>query len=319
MINMTRLFSCFILVMVILAAFCLPGITLAQNGEEPATENTTLPEEEEEPVPELILAPEEEEEPKIEEKVTLNALYPKVESIAGGTFEFNVEFRYIGIENKVFDVKFQAPMGWDIYMTPRYEKEKKISSVTLKPSFTSGEELRIVATAPGFPLPEPGDYKITIQAISDTISGSTEVTAVLTAYYFLAVIPTNERYNTNARAGEDNFYSIKVGNLSTDVVEDIKFSPDSPEGWSVTFNPDKIEVIEAFSEQTVEVTIKPPPKAVAGDYMISIRASGKQASADEIDVRVTVKTPTIWGWVGVGIIVVVVIGLIFVFMRFSRR
>ena len=64
--------------------------------------------------------------------------------------------------------------------------------------------------------------------------------------------------------------------------------------------------------------IKPPPKTVAGDYMITLHVSGKQATADKMDVRVTVETPSIWGWVGVIIIVIVVVGLIVVFMRFGR-
>ena len=77
--------------------------------------------------------------------------------------------------------------------------------------------------------------------------------------------------------------------------------------------------MEAIDEQSIDVNIKPPPKAVAGDYMISLRASGKQTSAGEISIRVTVETPTIWGWVGVVIILIVVIGLVVIFMRFSRR
>ena len=72
-------------------------------------------------------------------------------------------------------------------------------------------------------------------------------------------------------------------------------------------------------EQTINVNIKPPTETVAGDYVISLRASGKQTSADEMNIRVTVETPTIWGWVGVVIILIVVIGLIVIFMPFSRR
>ena len=281
---------CCLLLLVIASAFCLPGIVSAQDDV-----------------------------PALEEKIMLSTLYPRVESIAGGTFEFNVSFQYIGLGSKVFDVTFTAPPGWDTYMTPRYEKEKKISSFTLQPSFTTGEEFRIVAIAPAFPLPEPGDYRITVEAISDTVSGSTDVTAVITAYYLLKALPTNERYDTSARAGEDNVFSIVVANLSTDVVNDINFIANNPEGWSVTFNPDKIEVMEPFTEQTVEVTIKPPSRTVAGDYMMSIRTSATQVSDERMNIRVTVKTPTIWGWVGVGIIIVVVIGLLVVFMRFSRR
>jgi uncharacterized membrane protein len=276
----------------LLLAISLPGIALAQEGEEPT----------------------------IEEKIMLRPDFPTVESIAGGEFEFRVTFSYIGVDSKVFDLRTTAPPDWEVYMTPRYEKERKITSINLKPSLTtSGEELRIVATAPFWPLPEPGDYKITVQAVSSTVQSSTELTARVTARYNLSTISTNERYNTTARAGEDNIFSIKVRNLGTDAIDNVNFSPDNPEGWSITFTPDKIDVLEAIDEQVVEVNIKPPPKTVAGDYMISLRASGKQATADKMDIRVTVETPTIWGWVGVAIILIVVIGLIIIFMRFSRR
>ena len=56
----TRFLSCFILLIVSLVTFSLPGLALAQD---------------------------EEEGPKIEESVNLRPLYPKVESIAGGNFE----------------------------------------------------------------------------------------------------------------------------------------------------------------------------------------------------------------------------------------
>ena len=85
------------------------------------------------------------------------------------------------------------------------------------------------------------------------------------------------------------------------------------------FTPDKIDLLNALDEQLVDVNIKPPADTIAGDYDIRVRASGTQSSADEVKIRVTVETSTIWGWVGVAIILVVVAGLIVIFMRFSRR
>ncbi|MFH1646967.1 MAG: NEW3 domain-containing protein [Chloroflexota bacterium] len=289
--KMLRILSSLVLLLVALAAICLPGIALAQD----------------------------EETPKIQEKIKVSPLYPRVESIAGGDFVFNVEFAYIGAEPKAFDIRFSPPPGWDVYMTPRYEKDKKISSVTLKPTFAAGEEFLVTATAPFWPLPDPGEYRIGIEAISETISGNTNVTAEVTAKYYLQTTSANERLNTTAGAGKDNVYSIVVTNLSTAPVDNIQFSSKKPDGWSIKFTPDKIDIMDALDQQTVDVTIAPPPKAVAGDYNITIQASGKQITASEMNVRVTVETATIWGWVGVAIIVVVVAALIVIFMRFSRR
>jgi len=42
-------------------------------------------------------------------------------------------------------------------------------------------------------------------------------------------------------------------------------------------------------------------------------------TTDNIDVRVTVETPSIWGWIGIAIIVIVVIGVAVIFARLGRR
>jgi len=297
-----RLLSFFSILLVSLLALCTYGIALAQEGEEPQ--------------PELISEP---EETKPREWIAVNPTYPEIESVAGGDFEFEVQFTYVGMDARIFDLRTTAPTGWDVYMTPPYEKEKKISSIRLQPTISAPEKIRLVATAPFWPLPDPGKYKITLEAIAEDIENSAELTAVITAKYVLNIFPETEQYNTVARAGEDNFFAIRTQNLSSAAVDNIKFSSTHPDGWTIEFKPDKIDVMEAISDQTIEVNIKPPSKAIAGDYIINLKAAGKQISAKDIDVRITVETPTIWGWVGVIIILIVVIGLIAVFMRFSRR
>ena len=134
----------------------------------------------------------------------------------------------------------------------------------------------------------------------------------------MLLLSANERLNTTATAGKDNFFSIEVANLGTAALDNIKFSSTKPSGWTIEFTPDKIDSLKAIDSQTVDINIKPPTETIAGDYQITIRVSGEQAS-EKIDIRVTVETPTIWGWVGVAIIVLVVAGLAYIFMRFSRR
>jgi uncharacterized membrane protein len=177
----------------------------------------------------------------------------------------------------------------------------------------------VVATAPFWPLPEPGAYTITLEVVSGNISDTIQFTAIITAKYRLQAISTTERWNTKAKAGKDNIFSIKIQNLSTAAVDNIKFSPTKPEGWTIEFTPDKIDLLNALDEQLVDVNIKPPADTIAGDYDIRVRTSGTQTSTDEVKIRVTVETSTIWGWVGVAIILVVVAGLVVIFLRFSRR
>jgi uncharacterized membrane protein len=295
-------------------AMLLPGLALAQDEEEPATDNATPP-------PTLIseptVTPEEPETPP--DTITASTEFPKIEAIATGSFAFTVQLLYKGQTDRDFDLNVTVPPGWDAYITPQYDTTR-ISSINMGSSFTSvTKSVKVNATPPTFPLPDPGEYTITFEAVNGDVKGEIDLTAKIIAKYLLDASPSNQRFNTKAKAGQDNVFSIQVTNVGSAAIDNITFSSDKPDGWEVTYKPEKIDILQVFDPQSVDVNIKPPPKTVAGDYMITLRVSGKQAYADSMDIRVTVETPTIWGWVGVGIIVVVVIGLAVIFIRFGRR
>ncbi len=311
-------FSLLILVTIILATFSLTGVVLAQDGEETGTDNATpevQPISEETPEPELIS-----EESEEENTITLSAEYPEIEAIATESFEYNVKVDYKGEEDRIFDLNTIVPTGWSSYITPQYEAIR-IPSIKIEGSEFSvnSKSIKVSVTPPTWPLADPDEYIITIEASSEDVVGTIELTAKITAKYVLTAEPTTDLYNTRVKAGKDNIFSIDVTNIGTDFISNITFDTNNPEGWEITFNPEKIDLLEIITPNTVDVNIKPPPKTVAGDYMVTLRVNGKEASADKISVRVTVETPTIWGWVGVAIIVVVIIGLIVIFMRFGRR
>ncbi len=253
------------------------------------------------------------------EKIEINPTYPRIEAIAGSSFTFEVELKFTGDNPKVFDLQAVGPKGWEVYMTPQYQKDVKISSIRLEPAFTTGTKISVIANAPFYPLPDPGSYKITLNASSATIKGGSDLTAVITAKYQLVVISANQRLNTTAQPGKDSFFAAKIQNMGSATIDKINFSSTKPEGWTIEFKPDKVDSLAALSENDVQVNIKPDAKTIAGDYMVSLTASGTQSSSQRIDIRVTVETPSVWGWVGVAIIAVVVIGLALIFTRFSRR
>jgi len=336
--KMVKIFSFLSLFIMMLTVFSLPAVVLAQDEEQDTTDNTTLlsdntttpaepeliPEPEEEPPPEPAEPPQPEpiSEPEEEEKIdtiTMSTEFPTIEANATETFTFAVEITYDGEADRVFDLNANTPAGWNAYVTPQYDS-KRISSISIDGGIlTQKKNVKVTATPPSWPLADPGIYTITLEATSDIVIGTIDLNAEITPTGRLTAVPSNQLYNTKAKAGQDSIFAITVTNVGTAPINNITFSYDSPEGWEITFNPDKIDVLEIIDPKTINVNIKPPPKTVAGDYMLSLRASGTQASADKISVRVTVETPTIWGWVGVAIIAIVIIGLIVIFMRFGRR
>ena len=289
--KIARIVSCFLLLVVGIVAISQPSTVLAQDKT-------------------------------IEGELEIITKYPKVEIISGETAEFEVELKFKGEmldEPRIFDLVVTVPKDWLTFISPVYPKDKKIASIRLQPGFAVGEKINI-QTAPAYWLkPEPGDYKITLEATSGELKGSIELTAVVTARYALILVPVTQRYDTKATAGKDNYFSIEVQNSGSAAIDDIKLSSNKPEDWAIKFSPDKVDTLPAGDFQTLDVNIKPPPKAIAGDYLITLIASGNKASAENISIRVTVETPTVWGWVGVIIVIAVIAGLVFTFRRFSRR
>jgi uncharacterized membrane protein len=262
-----------------------------------------------------VLAQEETPPP---DKLSMKATYSKLEGIAGTSFQFGIDLMYEGAEARVFDLVAIGPKDWTTYITPSYPEDKQILDVRLEPMTSYAQTIKVNTSPPYWMMPEPGEYQITVEATSGEVKSTLNLTAIVTASYMMSLVPTEELYNTKATAGKDNYFSLEVLNNGSAAIDNITFSPSKPSGWTIEFTPDEIDTLGALSSQTVGVNIKPPAKTISGDYEISIKANGKQAS-DDIDIRVTVETPTIWGWVGVGIIVLVVAGVAFIFMRFSRR
>ena len=272
-------------------------------------------------LPQAVFAQEGTIEEKLEavKRIEIAPVYSTLEAASGEEFEFEVEFMYVGAKPRVFELRAIGPGGWSVYMTPYFDREKRIKDISLMPNFISSGKIRVIVTSPFIPPAEPGEYRINMEAVSDDLSATVELKAIITARYSLILVPSAERLNTTAIAGRDNFFSIDAGNLGTAAIDNIKFSVSKPEGWAVEFSPEKMARFTALDAQTVNVNIKPPPRTIAGDYSVKIQASGDQVTSNELDIRVTVESSTIWGWVGVAIILVVSGGLIFMFLRFSRR
>ncbi len=300
-----------LLVFMVSILLVVPGIMFAQEEDAAATEEVVEPEPE--PIPETL---------------TFNIVYPEVQGKGDVPYEFTFEMTYeagddpFGLEEeelaKIFDLTVEYPEGWFAATTPQYQKETEILAVKL----TSGEmeAIRVVA----LPLvdQEPGEYDIAVSIKStiedDPLEGIAEYKAIITATYLLDVKTKTGRLSTEVTSGQDNHYTLTLENLGSDSIENIALSSTEPSGWKVSFDPEEIEILESEELIEIDVIISPPAKTIAGDYMLSFSTESENSN-DDIELRVTVETPTIWGIVGIAIIVIVVIGIAIIFSRLGRR
>ena len=111
---------------------------------------------------------------------------------------------------------------------------------------------------------------------------------------------------------------VVITNIGTAPANDIQLSGSAPSGWKITFDPKTVDRIAPNENKEVQALITPTDKAIAGDYVTTIRASARGESASTT-FRVTVTTSTMWGIAGVGIIGIALLVMVGAVARFGRR
>jgi uncharacterized membrane protein len=111
---------------------------------------------------------------------------------------------------------------------------------------------------------------------------------------------------------------VVITNTGTAPADDVELSGSAPSGWKITFDPKSVEHIAPNENKEVQALITPTEKAIAGDYVTTIRASARGESASTT-FRVTVTTSTVWGIAGVGIIGIALLVMVGAVARFGRR
>jgi uncharacterized membrane protein len=181
-----------------------------------------------------------------------------------------------------------------------------------------GEKRQLkVSVEPGQDV-QAGTYQVGIQAATDESKAQLALGLDITGRAQLSLTGQNDRLSTDAHAGEETQVTLVVANKGTAPAHGLKFSSDNPTDWKVTFQPDGIDELAAGQTQQVKALVTPSSKAIAGDYMVTLTASGEGASKSS-DFRFTVETATIWGIVGIVVIAASVVVLSLAVMRFGRR
>ncbi len=245
--------------------------------------------------------------------VSLVTQYPSLRGPAKNKYEFKVDLKNEGDDETAFNLASTAPDGWEVSFQPSYE-QKQISTLRVKAGETSGVNVQITPPQRA----EAGEYPVSVTASAGNDRATANLNVVLTGSYEMSVSTSSGRLNAQVEAGGSTTTAIIVGNAGSAELKDITFSSSKPDGWTITFNPDKLDSLPVATTREVNVTLKPSNKAIAGDYVVSLTTSNAQTS-DRKDFRVTVDTPTTWGLVSVLIVVVVVGGLMGLFWQMSRR
>lgn len=247
--------------------------------------------------------------------VTLRTDFPSLRGAASGSFTFNLTLRNETAQDLTFGVNAQGEPGWTVTARPASQTQASAFQVN------AGSSTGITVTATPPPNVAAGIYPITVTATAGERSVGGQLQVEITGSFSMELTTPDGRLNANGPAGGTVPRTLLIRNTGTGPLTNVTLSQTLPTDWKVTYDPaGPIAEIAPNESVTVTAQMTPANNAIAGDYVVTFRATaGGSSTIDSTDIRVTIETPLNWLVVGGGVIVLVLLGLGWVFSRYGRR
>lgn len=246
--------------------------------------------------------------------VSLTSDFPELRGPSSTNFTFNLTLKNDTAAGATFAMDATGPNGWTVSAKPAGQSQA--TSTTVQPGGTTG--ITVAATPPTDVA--AGTYPLQVTVTGGGKTASIDLQVVITGSFTMTVSTPDQVLSTSANAGTQKDFQITITNTGTAPITNVTPSASAPTGWKVTFNPATIASIAPGTTGTVPVTaqITPSSDAIAGDYEVTMTASGAEASGNTT-IRVRVETPQFWWIVGIVLIVATFGGLYWVFRTYGRR
>jgi uncharacterized membrane protein len=244
------------------------------------------------------------------------AVQPQLPELRGSTrssFEYTLTVKNDSGKKLLVSLAADAPRNFDTSFTEAYGSQQ-LTAVPIEAG--KSKDIKLKVSPPS--TVDAGHYPVKVKVAADGANASTDVALDITGEPKLTLAGREGLLSANATAGNESTVPVIVSNTGTAPAENIQLSANAPSGWKVSFEPKTIDRVAPNQHKQVNALIRPPAKAIAGDYVNTLTASthGETGTAN---FRVTVTTSTMWGVAGVGIIGAALLILVGAVVRFGRR
>jgi len=246
-------------------------------------------------------------------KLTLTPQLPQLRGTSKSPFEFQLAIKNDSGKKLTVSLSAQTPQNFDASFSEQYGNQE-LNALPIEAGQTKNVKLKV--TPPN--TAAAGSYKVVARVGAEDVVATTDLTIDITGQPKLDISGRDGLLSTRATAGKETSVPIIITNTGTAPADSIEVSGSAPSGWKISFEPKTIERIAPNANKEVQALITPTEKAIAGDYVTSIRAStrGESASAS---FRVSVTTSPMWGIAGVGLIGAALLVMVAAIARFGRR
>ena len=246
-------------------------------------------------------------------KLTLTPQLPELRGNSKSSFEYQLGIKNDSGKKLTVSLSAQTPQNFDTTFTEQYGSQE-LNAVPVDAG--QSKDVKLKVTPPN--TAAAGDYKVTARVSAEDASATADLGLAITGQPKLDISGREGLVSTRASAGKETTVPVVITNTGTAPADDVQLSGSAPSGWKITFDPKSVDHIAPNDNKEVQALITPTEKAIAGDYVTTVRASARGESANTT-FRVTVTTSTMWGIAGVGIIGVALLVMVGAVARFGRR
>jgi len=246
-------------------------------------------------------------------KLTATPKFPVLRGSPKSSFDFNVAVKNESGADMMVNLRVDAPGGFATTFKEGYSTQE-ITSLSIK----ANESKDITVAVKPAPRAPAGETPILLAIAGDKASVQAKLALDISGQPAITVTGQDERLSGEATAGQERSIPLVIRNTGSAPARGVSLSATPPSGWKIAFDPKEVPEIAAGEEQKVSALVTPSGKAIAGDYMVSLRASGDGVS-ESANYRVTVTTSTLWGVTGIAVIIAALLVLVGAVGRFGRR
>src|SRR5215470_8220919 len=246
-------------------------------------------------------------------KLSVQPQLPELRGTARSSFEYQIAVKNDSGKRLVVALAADAPRNFETSFTENYGSQE-LNAVPIEAGQSKDVKLKV---RPPNTI-GAGRYPVEMRATAEDASAKTEVVLEITGQPKLDIAGRDGLISTRAAAGVETTVPVVITNTGTAPADQIELAGSGPNGWKITFEPKQIDRIAPNQNQEVQAQITPASKAIAGDYVTTVRATSRGESASS-NFRITVTTSTMWGIAGAGIIGVALLVMVGAVARFGRR
>src|SRR5215468_9492405 len=246
-------------------------------------------------------------------KLTLNPQLPELRGTSKSSFEFQLGIKNDSGKKVTVSLSATAPQNFDATFTEQYGSQE-LNALPLDPGQSKDVKLKV---RPPNTI-AAGKYKVTAKVTAEDATATAELVLDITGQPKIDIAGREGVLSAKAVAGQEASIPVILTNSGTAAAEQVELSGSAPSGWKVNFEPKTVDRIAPNETKEVQAMVTPAAKAVAGDYVTTVRAAARGESASQ-SFRVAVTASTLWGIVGIALIGGALLVMIGAVVWFGRR